>query len=142
MKRPLRIMLILIGSMAVVIAAAVGVYLYLQHGKGKHPAPLSAAQIKALQVDLPQLTTNLENNGLIQFTVTLQANDAATKKEISDLQPEIQDAINSTMRGFTSSDLGNAQGYTALKTAILTAVNHVLPKGQVSAVYLSQVVVQ
>lgn len=142
MRKPVVIMISLIGGMAVLLAAAVGVYSYLKHSKGAHPKTLTAAQVKALQVNLPQLTTNLENNGLIQFTLTLEAADASTKQEITDLQPEIQDAINGAMRQFTATDLSSQKGYTSLKSTIMNAVNHVLPKGHVDAVYLSQVVVQ
>lgn len=142
MKKPVVIMISIIGGMAVLLAAGIGAYFYLKPGKGTHPAALTAAQARALQVDLPQLTTNLKNGGLIQFTLTLQASDAATKKELTDLQPDVQDSINQTMREFSSDDLKSVQGYNDLKNSIMTAVNHVLQKGHISAAFLSQVVVQ
>ena len=142
MKKPVVIMISIIGGMAVLLAAGVGAYFYLKPGKATHPVPLTAAQARALQVDLPQLTTNLKGGGLIQFTLTLQASDASTKKELTDLQPDVQDSINQTMREFSADDLKTVQGFNALKSAIMTNVNHVLQKGHISAAFLSQVVVQ
>lgn len=143
MKKPFTIMISLIAVMAILLVVAIGAYDYVKHSKTTAAAKvLSPVQAKALQVGLPQLTTNLKNAGLIQFTLTIQASNAATKKEVLDLQPEVQDVINETMRQFTAADLSTEQGYVSLKASIVKAIDGVLPKGSVSAVYLSEIVVQ
>ncbi|MCF8564762.1 flagellar basal body-associated FliL family protein [Alicyclobacillus tolerans] len=143
MKKSVVIMASVLGSIAVLLAAGVGVDWYFKSAHTpKRPAPLTAAQAKALQVNLPQTVTNLKGSGLIQFAVTLQAANAATKNELTDLQADVQDSINQTMRQFTPDELRTTQGYETLKNAIKTNVNDILPQGSVSQVYLSQVVVQ
>lgn len=144
MKKPLRVSVMMIGALAVVLAAAVGVDRYLsgRHHHPKKPAPLSPAQQLALQVSLPQMTTNLKDSGLVQFTLTLQANNSATKTELTDLTPEIQDYINETMRGYASQTLEEASGVATLKNQVRSGIDHMLQSGSVTNVMFTTIVVQ
>lgn len=134
-------MCIVIGAAAVVIGTGVGFYKY-RHQKGKAQPGLTPAQAKALQVPFPQMTSNLKDDGLIQFTAVLQASDSGTKAEIVDLEPQIEDIFNQTTRQFTSDELRQVQGYQALKRKIQSGVNRLLPQGSVTAVYLEDTLVQ
>ncbi|MCL6548375.1 MAG: flagellar basal body-associated FliL family protein [Alicyclobacillus sp.] len=142
MKRVLVVMSVILASVVVVIGGGVGYYLHLRHPAKHQAAPLSPAQAKNLQVPFPQLTSNLKDDGLIQFTVVLQASDQATKAELVDLQPQIEDLFNLATRQFTSDELRQVSGYTRLKQRIRAGVNRLLPKGSVTAVYLENTLVQ
>ncbi|MCL6488117.1 MAG: flagellar basal body-associated FliL family protein, partial [Alicyclobacillus mali] len=94
------------------------------------------------QVTLPQMTTNLAGSGIIQFTLTLQADSKGTKNELNLMEPQISDAVNGIMREFTSDELRTDAGLNRLKATIVSQVNRLLPTGRVTAAYLSQVLVQ
>ncbi|MDQ0190550.1 flagellar basal body-associated FliL family protein [Alicyclobacillus cycloheptanicus] len=143
MNKTLKLSLSLIGAIAVVLALGVGADRYL---KSKHhsskPAALSPAQLQSLQVSLPQMTTNLKGSGLIQFTLTLQADNSSTKSELTDLMPQIEDYVNETMRAYTPDSLEQQSGVTALKKQLRSGINHMLPTGSVTNVLFTSIVVQ
>jgi len=141
MKRLLKLMIIVIAVMAVLVAG--GVFFYL-HYKSSHsrPKPLTLAQQQALQVALPEMTTNLKSGSIVQFTVTLQASDAATQNEIKDMTPAIEDELNRIMRQYTDNDLDSSQGLAQLENNIRTTVNSSLPKGSVTKVLFVSILTQ
>ena len=140
MKGIVRTMWIIIAAIVVVCGLGVGGYYYLSH-RSPAPHPLTAAQLAALRVDLPENTTNLKD-GLIQFTISLQAKNKSSKQQISDLLPAVEDAINESMRHFTKEQLHTAAGLAQLKTDIMQSVDKQLPGGKVSDVYFSTIVIQ
>lgn len=145
MKKPLTVMLIIIVIIVVVAGGGAGAYWYLKHHHRESSGSakiLSASQAAALQVTLPQMTTNLESSGLIQFTLTLQSNNKSTKAEINKMQNQIEDRVNEIMRQFTSDDLRNVAGLNRLKETVRKDVNSLLPSGSITSVYFSQVLVQ
>ncbi|WAH35397.1 flagellar basal body-associated FliL family protein [Alicyclobacillus dauci] len=146
MKKPLVVMLIIIIAIVVIVGGGVGAFMYLtKHHSASAKASaqaLTPSQAVALQVPLPQMTTNLKNQGLIQFTLILQADSKSTKSELTEMQNEIQDTVNETMRQFTPDQLKDDKGLTTLKSAISSNVNSKLQKGRVTNVYFSQVLVQ
>lgn len=136
-------MLSIIASITLLCILVVGSYFYIKHQlEPSKPKPLTAAQQAALQVPFPQTTTNLETDGLIQFTMVLQASDKNTKAEITQMTPDIQDLVNRTMLGFTADDLKQASGFDKLKSRIMNSINQELPSGKVTKVDLSQIVIQ
>jgi flagellar protein FliL len=143
LKKPVMIMLSIIASIVLLCILVVGGYFYVKHQL--HPAkqkPLTAAQQAALQVAFPQATTNLESDGLIQFTMVVQATDKDTKTEITQLMPDIQDLVNRAMLGFTADALKQTAGFDKLKASIMASVNQELPSGKVTKVDFSQIVIQ
>lgn len=141
-------MLIIILIILVVAGGTVATAMYLKHHRHQAATAatathqLSAKEAAALQVSLPQMTTNLQTSGLIQFTVTLQADKKATKNELTLMQSQIEDSINQIMRQYTPDQLRNDKGLNSLKQTILKSVNHMLPTGSVTNIYFSQVLVQ
>lgn len=145
MKKPLTVMLTIILIIIVVAGGGAGAYWYLLHHHSKTSSsskPLSATQAAALQVTLPQMTTNLKSSGLIQFTLTLQSNDKSTKAEVDKMQNQIEDRVNQIMRQFTADDLRSVAGLDKLKATVRLDVNSLLPSGNITSVYFSQVLVQ
>jgi flagellar protein FliL len=142
MKKPFVLMISIIGGIAVLIALVIGGFLYLKSATGpKTHKPPSPSALKNLRVDLPQNTSNLAS-GLIQYTVSLQAADTKTKTEITDMLPVVQDAIITTLKKYSSSDVNSSTGFAKLHVDLVNAVNQVLPDGKVTDVYFSTDVVQ
>lgn len=139
MAKTVKRMLVIIAGIVVLAGLGVGGFWYLHRPKVPHPP--TAQELQSLRVDLPENTTNLAD-GLIQFTLSLQADSSDTKKEITDLLPSVEDSVNEAMRGFTKSQLGSEKGINALKAAIIASVDQQLPKGKVTTVYFSTIVVQ
>ncbi len=140
-------MVVIVVIIVVLAGVGVGAFTYMTKRVAAHSAnnkvvTLSAKQAAQLQVTLPQMTTNLNSAGIIQFTLTLQADSKSTTKELNLMQNQIEDQVNEIMRQFTTDQLRNDTGLNKLKAAIRTSVNKLLPTGSVTHVYLSQVLVQ
>ncbi|WP_258110255.1 flagellar basal body-associated protein FliL [Alicyclobacillus sp. SP_1] len=143
MKKPLMWLFIILLVIAILSVGGVGIYVFTSKKDGPAAKPvLTAQQQEQLQISFPEMTTNLGSDGLIQFTMTLQANSTSTKNEIKSMMPEIENSVNGLMRRFTGTQLKQVSGFNALRTAIQTTVNQELQKGSVTKVYLSQIVVQ
>lgn len=148
MKKALRTMLIIILIIVVLAAVAVGAVLYLKKHKaaaGHQKASvqvLSPKQAAALQFTLPQMTTNLNTSGIIQFTLTLQADSKSTKDELTLMQNQVSDMVNEIMRQYSTTQLSTDAGLNQLKKTIVKDVNHMLTSGKVTNAYLSQILVQ
>jgi flagellar FliL protein len=142
-KKPLMWLFIILLVIAILSVGGVGIYVFTSKKDGPAAKPvLTAQQQEQLQISFPEMTTNLGSDGLIQFTMTLQANSTSTKSEIKSMMPEIENSVNGLMRRFTGTQLKQVSGFNALRTAIETTVNQELQKGSVTKVYLSQIVVQ
>jgi flagellar basal body-associated protein FliL len=135
LRRAFVLMISIIIGAAVVVGAGLGGYWYWKSAHAK------ARELKQLRVDLPANTTNLQD-GLIQFTLSLQAHDEQTKTELADMQPQVEDVVNRTMRGFSAQELRTQAGVTRLAGTLKAAINGVLPQGRVDAVYFATIVVQ
>ncbi|RIV29377.1 flagellar basal body protein FliL [Alicyclobacillaceae bacterium I2511] len=133
----------LIGTATVAIAVAAGgtYYWKFQKASAHEPIRLTAAQMKNLRIDLPETTANLQD-GLVQFTLSLEASDSRTKQELSDLTPVVEDAVNRALLQFTTAQLHSEAGVESLKQHIMTDVNALLPNGRVTGVYFATIVVQ
>lgn len=140
MAKIVRFTWIILAVVVVVCGLGVGGYYYLTH-RSKTPKPPTAAQLQALRVDLPENTTNLAD-GLIQFTVSLEAADKASKQDITDMLPVVEDVVNQSMRQFTKSELQSSNGLRDLKDKIISALNQRLAGGKVTNVYFSTIVIQ
>jgi len=143
LKKPLVTMFIIILILILVGGTAIGIVMYLKKSSKPHVVkPLSATQARKLQVDFPQMTTNLKDSGLIQFAITLQANDSKTKTELNDMQPAIQNVVNLKMKDFTPDQLKSSSGLANLESSLKVSINSILPEGNITEVYLSDEIVQ
>ncbi|MCL6625938.1 flagellar basal body-associated FliL family protein [Alicyclobacillus shizuokensis] len=133
-----------IAAIAVCLAVAVGWYKYWRPTATAKPdnKTLSPAQQHALLVQLPQTTTNLKGDGLVQFTIALLPQDDTTKQELSDMKPALLDLLNATMRRFTAAQLATDTGVNQLKQTVLDRVNQLLPDGRVEKVLILNLVTQ
>jgi len=142
MKRPLKTMMMVLIAIILLFVIGLAAYFFFKPGQPHVRKPLTAEQALSLQVAFPADTTNLQTDGLIQFTMTLQASDTSTKSEITAMQANIIDAVNRLMREFTGDELKQVNGYDKLESQIQSTVNQMLQNGKVTKVLLSQIVVQ
>lgn len=143
MKKPIFAMLSIILGMVIVVGLGLGVYWYIGKSHAPHKAvALTPAQALALQVSLPQMLANLGDGSVIQFTLSLQASDAGTKTEITDLQNQIENYLIRTLKGYSAAQLDRKQGFSELRQTIVHGVNAMLPSGKVTAAYFSNEIVQ
>ncbi|MDI3257233.1 MAG: flagellar basal body-associated FliL family protein [Kyrpidia sp.] len=126
-----------------ILAAAVGAGAwYILGSRATSSGPPSAADLAKTRYDLPQMTTNLAGGGVIQMSVSLQADSDRTKSELDLRKVQIQDAINEIVHNWKRDDLDRPQGQEKLKADLLKRINELLQNGRVVQVYFPSIIVQ
>ncbi|MBT9258489.1 MAG: flagellar basal body-associated FliL family protein [Clostridiales bacterium] len=113
------------------------VWFQMQGKELKEPLPV--------EVDMGEFTTNLadtERTRYIQTQVTLLVQGMGIQKKVAQEKAALRDAINSTLRSFTSARLQTPHGEDELKAALKAAVEGILGPGTVQKVYLPRLVIQ
>lgn len=106
------------------------------------PEVPTAKELVESQFEVGKLVTNLAGNALIQVTISVQGDSADTKVELEERKSQVKDIINSVLHTTTQADLEKPDGYERLKLRIVGELNKVMLEGQVTNIYLSDIVVQ
>jgi len=96
-------------------------------------------------VDLKEFLVNIisEDNGhYLKTSITLELSDTNTQKEVEARRAQVRDAILMLISNKTFEELYDLHGKKQLKAEITLTVNDVLTGGSVTAVYLTDFVVQ
>jgi len=95
--------------------------------------------------DAGEFITNLGDEGgnrYIKVKIILAFQDAKVQEEISNKLPQVQHAINSTLRQQNASSLSEPKAMEHLADLIKKNINVLLIKGNVNSVYFTSFVVQ
>lgn len=129
-----------IALVAVAVLGAAGGFAYSRFDSGS-----AARAVPSVGVSIGEFTTNLadaDQRRVIQVDITLDVAGPAGEKAVKDHLPAVQDAINRTLRGFTSSDLAGPDGVDRLRAALRAAIDAASKAPVVRAVYFTRIVTQ
>ncbi|MBX6351220.1 MAG: flagellar basal body-associated FliL family protein [Clostridia bacterium] len=130
---------ILFAALALVILAGGG---GLAYARFSHPAE---KVVPPVTVQVGEFTTNLadvEMRRIIQIDLTLSVAGPEGEAAVKDHLAAVQDAVNTTLHGFTAGELGDAAGLEKLRQALAQAVDEAAGAKVVLAVYLTRIVIQ
>lgn len=137
---------VIVGLVLVLAGGGYFGYRHFRPGKAAvRPSPLAGPQAA---YSLSPITVNLADTGngthFLRIGVVLQypKSDAALAAELKKQQYIIDDRLISDLRAKSFGELSTDQGEAALKQELLQAVNGVVTKGKVSAVYFDQFLIQ
>ncbi len=120
-------------------ALAGGAYWYMNRD------PAEVANRNRQFVTLPSMTVNLADAGgkrYLRTTITLEYTDSKLKEELDTSMYRVKDGILQVLRSATASQLQEGQQLDQTKAALLTEINSRLHKGQITAVYFEELLVQ
>ncbi|PWI58194.1 flagellar basal body-associated FliL family protein [Sulfoacidibacillus thermotolerans] len=133
---------VLIGILAIGVIVVGGAAAYEFVIKPMDSGPPSAAQLAAWQYSVPKITTNLQDNGIIEMQVTLQAPSAAVAAELSDRAAQVEDAVIAVLHGLSGQQIMQPGGRHLVKLLVLKRINSFLTSGKVTEVYIDSLIVQ
>jgi len=96
-------------------------------------------------VDLKEFLVNIiseDNSHYLKTTMTLEVSNSDTQKEVDARRAQVRDAILMLISNKTFEELYDLHGKKQLKAEITLTVNDLLTHGNVTAVYLTDFVVQ
>jgi len=138
-KQKKNIWIILAVAFICILGSGGGVYWYLH----RDPAEVAAKNLQT--VTLPSMTVNLADTGgkrYLRTTITLEYNNPKLKEELDTSMYKVKDGILQVLRNTYACQLQEGQQLDQIKQALLTEVNTRLHKGQITAIYFEELLVQ
>ena len=146
---------ILIG-LVVVIAGAVGGYMYMQHAaeakrhqeaEEKRPENILKKQLMErkenappIYIPLEEMVVNLPGRGgehYLQTKIVLRTNDSATEGKIKNFMPVIRDKIITVLSSRQMQELATVEGKVMMAREIALVINSIIAP-QLTAIYILQ----
>ena len=148
--------LFIIIGLVVVIVAAVGGYMYMQHSaeakrlqeaEEKRPENILKKQLMErkenappIYIPLEEMVVNLPGRGgehYLQTKIVLRTNDSATEGKIKNFMPVIRDKIITVLSSRQMQELATVEGKVMMAREIALVINSIIAP-QLTAIYILQ----
>ena len=148
--------LFIIIGLVVVIAGAVGGYMYMQHAaeakrlqeaEEKRPENILKKQLMErkenappIYIPLEEMVVNLPGRGgehYLQTKIVLRTNDSATEGKIKNFMPVIRDKIITVLSSRQMQELATVEGKVMMAREIALVINSIIAP-QLTAIYILQ----
>ncbi|QWE31176.1 flagellar basal body-associated protein FliL [Polynucleobacter sp. Adler-ghost] len=149
-------MLFLIIGLIVVLAGAVGGYLYMQHNaelkrqqeaEDKRPENILKKQLMErkdnaapIYIALDEMIVNLPGRGgehYLQTKMVLRTNDGSTEDKIKKFMPVIRDKVITVLSSRQMQELATVEGKTMMAREVALVINSIIAP-QLTAIYILQ----
>lgn len=107
--------------------------------EGKEP---SADELVKVSVEVPEMTTNLADDGFIKIKFTIQANNKDAKKELEKRNFQVQNIIIAELSELKADDFKGKKGKENLQEKLKTRINSIMQTGSVEKVYITSSIIQ
>lgn len=138
------IALIIIISIAMLGAVAIVGFRYMESTTqaAKLNKPPTAEKLAQSQFVVDKITTNLSGSSLIQLGITLQVDSTKGVAELGLRKVQVKNTINEILHSTTQVDIEKDGGYRLLEAKIIEGINKYMQDGKVTAVYITDIVIQ
>jgi flagellar protein FliL len=145
LKGKLKLIIAVVGLLAIVGAGAGWFFLFKGHGEEKHAEAM--AQQKPAFVEMPDMLVNLvgmpgERVQYLKVKVVLEVKEEKQIEAIKPSMPRVSDIFQTYMRELRPGDLNGSAGLFRLKEELTRRVNAAVAPQQVSAVLFKEIVIQ
>jgi flagellar FliL protein len=142
---PIKLILMVVGGLAVVGGGGIGAYVAFSGPKEVKPAA-NVVKPPAF-VDLPEVLVNLSSAGsdrtqYLKIKVVLELSDQALMAQIQPVMPRLMDTFQTYLRELRPTDLDGSAGLYRLKEELTRRVNASIAPNKVNAVLFKEIVVQ
>lgn len=137
------LVILLIFTLLIVFTAA-GLFGYFIFFKDKGTSGTSTKKaVTEKTFELDEFVTNLadENTTYIKLKIVLGYEEKKLDNELPNKVAAIRDTINATLWKKTSIDF-SGNGTEAVKKELLQSINNILETGQISNIYLNEIIIQ
>ena len=146
LKGKLKLIIAVVGLLAIVGGGAAWFFLFKSHGEEKH-AELAAAQKPPAFLEMPDMLVNLvglpgERVQYLKVKVVLEIKEEKQVEAIKPRLPRVTDLFQTYLRELRPADLTGSAGLFRLKDEMTKRVNLALAPNAVSAVLFKEIVVQ
>jgi flagellar FliL protein len=146
-RNKLRLIIMVVGLLAVLGGGTATWFLFFRHGDGEHHAEAAPAPKPPAFVEVPDMMVNLagapgERVQYLRLKVVLELKEEKQIEAIKPTMPRVTDIFQTYVRELHPSDLNGSAGIFRLKEELTRRVNAAVAPIQVSAVLFKEVVLQ
>ena len=101
----------------------------------------SIDEIVKASVEVPEITTNLSDDGFIKISFTIQTDSAKGKKELEKRLFQVKNLLISELSELEQADFDGKKGQENLE-ATLKTINSIMQEGTIEKVYITSRIIQ
>jgi flagellar FliL protein len=147
-KLSLKLILMVVGGLAVLGLVGGGAYYFFFAGKKEAETAAAGPKVKPpVFLDLPDVLVNLSSTGgdrtqYLKVKVVLELSDEALEAQITPIMPRIMDTFQTYLRELRPTDLDGSAGLYRLKEELTRRVNAAIAPSRINAVLFKEIVIQ
>ena len=102
----------------------------------------SIDEIVKASVEVPEITTNLSDDGFIRISFTIQTDSAKGKKELEKRLFQVKNLLISELSELEQADFDGKKGQANLEATLKTRINSIMQEGTIEKVYITSRIIQ
>ncbi len=140
-KKILTTLLIIITSISIIgIAALYVIQQFAENSQEKKEPTID--EVLERTVEVPEITTNLASNNIVQLTLKIETTNKKAKKELEKRDFQVRDIVIFVLSDMKASELEGQNGMNILKEKIKNRINGLMQNGEVKEIYITSFILQ
>lgn len=127
---------------AIALAGAVALVYVLKYSDQNHGSEPSIDEVLDVSVDIPEITTNLANDGFVRISFKIQTDSKKAKEELEKRMFQVNNIIILETADKTAEDIKGKEGQKKFEKELETKINEIMQEGKVEKVYITQFILQ
>ena len=127
---------------AIALAGAVALVFVLKYTDQKPNSETPIEQILDASVDIPEITTNLADDGFVRMSFKMQTNSKKAKEELENRMFQVNNIIILELSDKTAETIKSKEGHKQFEEELKEKINEIMQEGKVEKVYITQFILQ
>ncbi|MDQ0161743.1 flagellar basal body-associated protein FliL [Aeribacillus alveayuensis] len=140
-KKIITTLLIIITSISIIGIAALYVIQQFAENSQEEKEP-TIDEVLERTVEVPEITTNLASNNIVQLTLKIETTNKKAKEELEKRDFQVRDIVIFVLSDIKASELEGQNGMNILKEKIKNRINGLLQNGEVKELYITSFILQ
>jgi flagellar FliL protein len=136
------VMIMMILLVAIALAGAVALMFVLKYTNEDPESEPSIEQVLDVSVDIPEVTTNLANDGFVRISFKIQTDSKMAKKELEQRMFQVNNIIILELSDKTAETIKGKEGNRQFEEELKGKINEIMQEGKVEKVYITQFILQ
>jgi flagellar FliL protein len=136
------VMLMMILLVAIALVGAVALVFVLKYTNQEPVSEPSIEQVLDVSVDIPEITTNLADEGFVRISFKIQTDSKKAKKELEQRMFQANNIIILTLSDKTAENIKGKDGQKQFEEELKKQLNEIMQEGKVENVYITQFILQ
>ncbi len=136
------VMIMMILLVAIALAGAVALVFVLKYTNQDPEENPSIEQVLEMSVDIPEITTNLANDGFVRISFKMQTDSKEAKQELEKRMFQVNNIIILELSDKTAETIKGKEGHKQFEEELKGKINEIMQEGKIEKVYITQFILQ